>query len=598
MANNFKLRSVAVLLLSTIATTSVTYAKLKENFTDVISFGCSFTTPPDSFAARLTERYGYKFVQNVTSFAVGGNSTADLAAQLATYEVNAKFDPNALYIMYMGPNDMDDMNLWYNIDLGALGLSNEQIMDGITDNSLDENDFPLTAQYAEDVEQRVGDFISNIANSGANYIVVLNHFNEFYRQENTIFGADSEQRLFFGHTLSSLFNNAIYGGIEQDAPNANIIYVDYAKLVEELSTNPAQYFSEPEIVGTYKDAGVFDVTSHPTTTAHKITANYIASVVEAPSKVAYVREVPLMTGTSVLQNIRSWSYSRTSSEPNEFLTANIGGDYIFNNTKSITKKHLGFKKGTGGDVYAHLNYNINNDLVVGLLINASKSNMDFRNNSGKAKVTEYLFALDGSYKFDNSVFVYAGAGVGSVKYDINRRITLGLNNRVSHGSTKGVHYLGTAGVGYKYAVAEDMSVTPFVDMNYQSVSLKDYKESGNLSTAMKFKIPKRQSVMAQVGATLDRNIKVNEDLTVTPALTASYGYDFNNSLKKGAKGSVTTFNRYFTVPTYKADKSYFTLQGSVKAQTASMMSYGVQAKVTKSKSTTAGSVGLFGTVSF
>ncbi|HJD64687.1 MAG TPA: autotransporter domain-containing protein [Rickettsia endosymbiont of Diachasma alloeum] len=599
MQNKVKKLLMTLVASSTLITSSSALATPPQTFSNVFTFGDSFSTPANSWSALVTEHYGSKYVVNQTNFALDGASTNSLSPELSTYKANVKtFDPNALYMMYMGPNDADFILIALRSDLSELlftrGLTFDQIMSGVKDGSLTSNDFPDTTAEVVSRGNNVGEFIKNISDGGAKYIVVLNHFNESYRQ--FILGGTDEEENFAGGFLSNSFNQAIYSAINKSVPSANVIYADYARLVAELSTKPSNYFIASELVNTYKNQGVFDSTSHPTSAAHKITAQYVLSVIESPSRIAYVREIPIAIGENVAQNIRSKSYDLTMNESEKF-SGDINGNYLDFHTKSKTVKDIGIKKSDTSEIAANFNYKLADNLVVGFGINGDKSNMSFKNNNGKAEIKELLLTLNGTYRFDNPIFVYGAIGSGWIKYDIKRQINLGQAVRIEQGKPRGMHYMATIGTGYQYDAFAETNLTPFVNVNYQKVSINSYTEKGELhSTTMSFNIPDRKSVITEIGARIDGNVNLKENISVTPSLTLTYGYDFINPMKQ-AKAKVSDMPRQFVVPTYKTDRSYFGINGELSAQTYNI-NYGIRAESRLRKNTKFWSAGLFCKYSF
>jgi uncharacterized protein YhjY with autotransporter beta-barrel domain/phospholipase/lecithinase/hemolysin len=610
----------SLLMTSALVCTSVVAnAGSKEKFSNVISFGGSFTSPAGTWADVVTQRYGFQFTTNDTNFAVGGAGSLDLAAQLATYQANKKFDPNALYQVYVGPNDLPGIIGGVDNDLlltpALMGLTYQDLAARFQDGTLSLADLPYTTTEITNRFNAMGNFVQNLSNSGARYIIVFNHLNEAYRDLARItFNALTSQELMsLGSMLENMFNNeVIYKGIDQLAPNANVIYVDYARLVAEISNNPTQYLSATDIAGTYNNMGVFDATAHPTAAAHKITGQYVASIVEAPSRVAYIREMPIITGSAALQNIRDSAYNSVkhssgksfavasgTDSSGESFSVEGGADYIGSKLKSSSNKELGLRKGKIAELYAHIKHRLSEKFQLGLQVNSAKSFMDFKNNNGKADITEYLVTIDATYKFDDPVYVYLAAGAGTIKYDIKRKIPLGLAVRESRGKPSGMHYLATIGTGYNFVTECELAVTPFINVNYQNVSLNSYKETGDLtSTSMSFKFPKRKSLVTEIGATIEKEFAIDDKLTVIPAMTVAAGYDFIDPLKKNAQGKVSDMKRYFSVPTYKIDRSYVAINGQLTASMNKMANYGLRVGTGFGKRSCQYSIGLFGKVSF
>ncbi|HJD62413.1 MAG TPA: phospholipase [Rickettsia endosymbiont of Degeeriella rufa] len=323
MKNKVKKLLMPLVASSTLITSGSTLATPPQTFSNVFTFVDSFSTPANSWAALVTEHYGSKYVFNQTNFALDGATTNDLNTELNNYKTNIKgFDSNALYMMYMGGNDLADILFAeFPDDINELtrtrGISDDDVVAGLQDGSLTSQDFPTVAEQILNGSENTGKFIKNIADNGAKYIVVLNHFNEFYRQEEALWLANNEVQFFLYGFLSNSFNQAVDGGISIFAPSANIIYADYTRLVEALITSPSSYFTANELLNTYRNRGVFDGTVHPTA-AHKITAQYVLSVIESPSRIAYGREIPIAIGENVAQNIHSKSYDLTMNESEKF----------------------------------------------------------------------------------------------------------------------------------------------------------------------------------------------------------------------------------------------------------------------------------------
>ncbi|HJD61840.1 MAG TPA: hypothetical protein LFV90_06990 [Rickettsia endosymbiont of Columbicola hoogstraali] len=110
MKNKVKKLLMPLVASSTLITSGSTLATPPQTFSNVFTFVDSFSTPANSWAALVTEHYGSKYVVNQTNFALDGATTNDLNTELNNYKTNVKgFDSNALYMMYMGGNDLADI---------------------------------------------------------------------------------------------------------------------------------------------------------------------------------------------------------------------------------------------------------------------------------------------------------------------------------------------------------------------------------------------------------------------------------------------------------------------------------------------------------
>lgn len=104
------------------------------------------------------------------------------------------------------------------------------------------------------------------------------------------------------------------------------------------------------------------------------------------------------------------------------------------------------------------------------------------------------------------------------------KLTLVKAVRIEQGKPRGMHYMATIGTGYQYNAFAETNLTPFINVNYQKVSLKSYTEKGEISsTTMSFNIPDRKSVITEIGARIDGNVNLKENISVTPSLVGISG---------------------------------------------------------------------------
>lgn len=300
----------------------------KENFTNMYSFGDSFSYE-GTWAENFAKHYGLSFIRNQNIFAVGNAPSSDLVNQLATYRANVSgFDKNAIYYVYDGPSDMADhlngpnsLQTQIIISAHALGTTPFILANDLLNGNRDIN--TIAPQSVADINARgvnIANFVETISSQGAGYVVVFNHFNEFYRH--TIDFA-------IGRLATNLYNQAIYNNINNMASKANVVYVDYNRLVEEVSSHPTDYFTSSQINGTYKNNGFFDLTAHPTPAAHELTKNYVLSILEAPSRVALVRELPIANGNLVIKETANLANDRANFASNDVKVFNITPEPLY-----------------------------------------------------------------------------------------------------------------------------------------------------------------------------------------------------------------------------------------------------------------------------
>ncbi|MDG1436311.1 MAG: autotransporter outer membrane beta-barrel domain-containing protein [Rickettsiaceae bacterium] len=398
-----------------------------------------------------------------------------------------------------------------------------------------------------------------------------NHYNESLRQDLLI----SKE---VGGILSRKMGEALISGALK-VPNANVILWNEADLTQALIDSPSTYLTAEQIAlgDNALGLGVFDNGAHETAPVNNIKRQFVASVITSPSLVSTLRENPLVLGAKTAQ--RTFSVARNNSDFSKLpgvaascdtcsdskfvlqLFTDVGGNY----TGSFSKKKLGFNDDVSLSVGVGANYKVRDNIVLGMNVDYVDTKTRFASKRGKADIKESAVSVHGVYNFEKPMFVYASSGIGNVSYNITRKIALGLTERAEKGKTTGKHLFSTLGTGYNYNMTEDLVATPFVAGHYQSVTMKDYSENNPSSfSSMDFRIPKRESIMAEVGMTVSSEYYA-ENTKITPSFTASYLYDFKDPIDNRAQGRNLRNYKYFKVPTYSVAKSNIQLQGNVAA---------------------------------
>ncbi len=436
-------------------------------------------------------------------------------------------------------------------------------------------------------------------------MVVLNHFNELLRRDHTgvvagllaVGGITRQQLLVAGEAGARLFNNAVARAIQARAPLANVVYADYKRLVEEVSRNAASYFSPAELALADVDYPFFNRATGdmPHGAAERLSGQYVASILESPTQVALVREVPLSLGTRVAQRIRGLATSFFLTEGGPKWTVDALGEFCQSRTGSFTKKEIGFNNGKSysGEVLA--NYRLNKAAVLGLRLNHDHSTLDFVGNKGGAKIQETALSLHGAYKFSQPFFVYGTIGAGLLDCGIERKVALGRAVHTHKGTPMGSHYFGTVGGSYRFLLkkSHDVALTPFVSGTYQEISIASYTEGGaKQSTTMSFNLPKRESIVAEVGASLDAKFNPSSHVAILPSISIAYAYDFKDPMDYRVKARVSDMPREFAAPAYKVEPSSVNVQGQILVVGDSGLSLGLHGGIKPSSRVKSWNVGL------
>ena len=502
------------------------------------SFASGHTSPVsgvrvNTYAQTLAEQLGFAFTRNENNFASGGHSSKHVVGGTAENPggVVTDFNPGDIntYLTQKGKFGTNDLviydplsseyifydqiavgNFLYNVfGEGTGGISDvdsiiasgkavnfADIESKVIDGSLAVNtqNFPiLFSRFLNQTENNAQSFAQLATLNGANYILVGNHYNDELRQSIQLFGVNFREE-FYDVISREIGKAQIRGALK--VPGANIIVWDEANLIQELVDNPSKYLTlQEQALGNYISAsnrktGVFDVSAHATQPVNNIKRQFVYSVITSPTLVSLLRESPLSFGVKTAErnlalaqgfantgqvenNIAASADSPNSSDK---FAIQIFGDFGKSHTGTFSKKTLGFKDDSAVDVGMGLNYKIKDNLLIGTRICYAETKTKFVADRGKAKIKEQAISLHGVYSFEKPMFVYASAGIGRLKYNIDRNIALGLATHKEYGKTSGDHLFTTLGTGYRFDFARNVSATPFVAGHYQSVTMKNYSE--------------------------------------------------------------------------------------------------------------------------
>jgi uncharacterized protein YhjY with autotransporter beta-barrel domain len=618
-------KTFACFSLVALSTSSmVLAAKNSQDFTNVISFGDSFVDGGEvkTYANTLAEKLGFAFQRNETNFASGGHGSANMVggtfggilfnSDLDNYlGRKGKFGSNDLVIY--NPLSSEVAGVYDPIAQASGGIagtfSGEVFSQGLTGNSdvdtliangsavsdvdvfvkvvngslvVNKANFPMLFNYLDITESNTKIFVEKATLNGANYILISNHYNEALRQN---FVGTKE----FSDVISREIGKAQIRGASQ-VSGANIILWDEANLMQELADNPNKYLTTAEqVLGNYNlgpgnTSKIFDSTSHATQPVNDIKRQFVFSVITSPTLVSMLRESPLGFGMktsernlALAQNFANTgevenniAASADSSNSDNRFAIQVFGDFGKSHTGNFSKKELGFKDDSAMDAGLGLSGKINDNVLIGVRIGYAETKTKFVANRGEAKIREQAISIHGVYSFENPMFVYGSTGIGKLNYNITRDIALGLATHKEQGKTSGNHLFTTLGTGYRFNLAENISATPFVAGHYQSVTMKAYNDGSangkKTSTQMSFQIPKRDSVMGEIGLTLASDFSMKESVKLIPSLTVSYLYDWKNPISKQVEGRNLSEYNYFKVPAYKIAQSNMQVQGSVLAE--------------------------------
>ncbi len=402
--------------------------------------------------------------------------TEQIGEHLSSPSRGGRADPNALYAIWGGLNDIADSAL------------NDQA------NALSH----IVAAAAVNVAQ-----IRHLQEAGARHILVFNVPEISLAPYAVNLGSTVQGAL---SALGAQYNNKLYAGIREREDG--IVPINIQGLLNEVVANPGTYglanvtetaCGEPNATEalsiqcgpegspasvTYapgeNQTYLFADRSHPTGAVHAMIANLVTSTLAAPLQVSFAGEAGAEAAEvhhGVISVERAADFALPVGSWRSYATGQSGGSNLgdlprLGETESdMTVITLGAGHRAGPDlswgaalsIARHENElsgaNLDSDVVIGSLHAAWRS--------GGMQVSVVL-------------------SLGQTSIDVERAIILGPATRSERGSTEAAQFGGEFDVGWILGDSEALRHGPFFSLSWLDQEVKGYRESGDSSTSMNF----------------------------------------------------------------------------------------------------------------
>ena len=493
-------------------------------FSQVVPGPAQFTTNPDNtWATSFAEQLGttatpvvFGSPQTGNNYAIGGARAgedevfpggvpiASANSQVSNYLADNNVDPNGLYVVWAGANDLlaagEDSD---NAQATILGAVASQI-----------------------------DTINTLKNNGANYILVPNipdvGLTPRFLPDPSLEGqelADALAAQGAATGATGLYNQFMLSGVA--GTGANIIPLDMFSLSREIIASPAQYgFTNvtDEACGDNNSSltcGPDDLVEvnanetyffadgiHPTGRTHQLIADYANAVVTAPSLIGVLPHIATITGLATNERLQSHinQVQNSAQKPARALWAvgevanqEIAGFDGDNNTQVL----LGVDFAHPGSANA----------VTGLYGNITQK--DFEDSD----VGTGLSDIDlgevgfGVYHSNNlgGLQLNGAAGFGNMDVDVTRNVTLGGNRQQFESNADGKRFYANVQAGYPMQVSR-IAITPYIGATASRVKIDGLKEKEMSGIAMQFDEQKYSTTYGKLG--LKANHTLMENLNV------------------------------------------------------------------------------------
>jgi outer membrane lipase/esterase len=500
-----------------------------------------------------------------TDFAFGGaglnnNSAAGpiptIPQQLQMYlgATGGKADSRTLYQMWGGAND-----IFY-----------------LTATSTNPNVLAAGTVAAATTEVKL---LGQLQAAGAKYVVVYN-LPDIGKTPESIAGGPAAQA--GGTQLSLAFNGVLNAGISQLSNNGlNVIPVNTFALLNEVIANPSAYgftnVTQPAcgagsssvqcgpagsgLPYTYaagtNQTYLFADGVHPTTAAHALLGQYVTSLLRAPGQVSLLGEASLAANQAQNRAIRNQMQADEAGSGTRFF-ANV--DYShqrFDGSDSSPKT-----TSNNVDLTLGADAKLNENFSIGVAMGIGQHNSDFTGGGG--------YKLQDISGIGYATWYAGGAYVGGyVNFaqsnfsDIDRRIQLGTDLRGETGKDDGSRLGGGFTGGYWFTF-NNIRTGPFANLDWQTVKLDGYTESGDDSTAMSFGSQHRDSLISTLGWRLQGSFG-SGSIAWSPYAELAWNHDTKADQREVTAGLVSMPGT-FSLLGYMPDKSWGTADIGLNAK--------------------------------
>ena len=446
------------------------------------------------------------------------------ARQIQNYlaSVNGHANPNALYLIGSGGNDATLLATFPSL-------------------------FPTPAEKHAFLLQEAGALVSSVAQlqaAGGRYIVVTNEY---------VPPSADAAAVGYGTTLVS----ATWGGLT--AAGVKFVPADTLSVIAVVEKAPLMFGITAPISSNacikpaaYPFASGYGFLCAPTTTpspnygylvsadatqthlfmdgthltqaGQVIVADYLYSLLAAPSEISYLAEAPVKTRATMLNTIDN-QIAFSLSQPGIYHGW-VSGDVSW---LKMTSPYSGFPDDPGTPVaaVAGFDFRVTPNWLLGVAFSVGETRQTF-SLGGDYKLREYTVSGYAAY-LNGPFWGNIVATAGSLHYDTNRQVPIGITIQPNHGSTAGSNpslfletgYNFTTPLGYAYSqylsksgaagTAFNLVHGPVAGITIQRVRVDGFQESDAFAalggfTALAFSAQTRKSAVTELGYKANMNI--------------------------------------------------------------------------------------------
>ena len=443
------------------------------------------------------------------------------------------------------------------------------------------SDFETPAQAQANVaaaaQQEVA-LIGQLQAAGAKNILVFNLPNIGATPSGAAQGATAAQSLT---GLSAIFNGQLNTGLAQ--LDTGIIPINAYGLLNEVIADPGAYgfanVTAPACTGgsgssvqcgpegsgtpvTYA-AGtdqtyLFADGVHPTTAAHAMVGQYVVSVLNAPGQASLLGEAPLAASAAQHRAIRNQMLADGQGSDTRMFASVDYGQQRFDGSASSPKTDSNNVNLTlGADVRT------SEHVSVGLALGLGQHRADVAGGGGYK--LQDVSGLGYALYHRGGGYLGGFASFGQANFsDINRRVTLGTAQRNESGKADGSHLGAGLTGGWWFAFDSGLQTGPFANLEWQTVKVNGYRESGTSSTAMWFGRQQRDALISTLGWRLQGHWEAG-GMRLSPYVEIAWNHD-NKADPRAVQAGVGGMAGSFALTGYTPDKTWTSADLGLSAQ--------------------------------
>ena len=398
-------------------------------------------------------------------------------------------DPNALYAVFGGSNDIADAA---------------------------QNDPPNALAHVLAAADVNAAQIRRLREAGARHVVVFNLPDAGLTPYAAALGPAVQAGL---SALVGEYNKKLHAGIRER--EEGVVPVNAHALLGEIAANPGRY-GFTSVTGTAcgaPDAGsplsivcgpegspspvayapgagethLFADRSHPGGAAHAMLASLVTSALAAPLQVSLAGEAGADAATAhhgAIRAERAADFALPEGSWRGYARGQFGGN------DAGTLPRLGEIETEVTVITLGAGHRAGPDLSWGAALSVVRHGNELYGANLESDVV--LGSLHGAWR-NGGLEVSVALTLGQTSVDVGRPVALGAFTRTERGSTEAAQFGGEFELGWSPGASESLRHGPFLGLSLLNQEVKGYRESGNSSTAMNFSDFSRNSLVARGG---------------------------------------------------------------------------------------------------